>query len=108
MKYPAPHKRRIQQRTPRRSQNLLSLVGIPFSLSLFLPSDIFASDPSSDLMEMSTEDLMRVNVYTASRFKQQASEAPASVTIITVSEIQKYGYHTLANTNCDMHAKLRP
>ena len=81
MKYPAPHKRRIQQRTPRRSQNWLSLVGIPFSSISFLSSDILASDPSSDLMEMSTEDLMRVNVYTASRFKQQASEAPASVTI---------------------------
>jgi iron complex outermembrane receptor protein len=83
-------------------------VGILFSLPLFLPSGVFASDPSSDLMEMSTEDLMRVNVYTASRFEQKLSEAPASVTIITASEIQKYGWRTLTNTSCDIHAKLHP
>ena len=64
---------------------------------LLLPLCALASEPSSDLMEMSLQDLMRVNVYTASRFNQQASDAPASVTIITGSEIQKYGYRTLAD-----------
>ena len=36
-------------------------------------------------------------VYGASGFKQKVTEAPASVTIITSEEIQKYGYRTLAD-----------
>ena len=37
------------------------------------------------------------SVYGASGFKQKVTEAPASVTIITSEEIQKYGYRTLAD-----------
>ena len=36
-------------------------------------------------------------VYSASRYAQDVSEAPASVTIITADEIQRYGYRTLAD-----------
>lgn len=36
-------------------------------------------------------------VSSASGFKQKVTEAPASVTIITSEDIQKYGYHTLAD-----------
>ena len=37
------------------------------------------------------------SVYGASGFKQKVAEAPASVTIITSEEIQRYGYRTLAD-----------
>jgi outer membrane receptor for ferrienterochelin and colicins len=37
------------------------------------------------------------SVYGASGFKQKVTEAPASVTIITSEEIQKFGYKTLAD-----------
>ncbi len=37
------------------------------------------------------------SVYGASGFKQKVTEAPASVTIVTSEEIQKYGYRTLAD-----------
>ena len=37
------------------------------------------------------------SVYGASGFKQKVTEAPASVTIITSEEIQRYGYRTLAD-----------
>jgi outer membrane receptor for ferrienterochelin and colicins len=53
-----------------------------------------------DLLDMSIEDLMSVeidSVYGASGFKQKVTEAPASVTIITSEEIQKFGYRTLAD-----------
>jgi len=53
-----------------------------------------------DLLEMSVEELMSVEVATvvgASRFEQQVTEAPASVSIVTAEEIQKYGYRTLAD-----------
>lgn len=53
-----------------------------------------------NLLDMSLEDLMSIeidSVYGASGFKQKVTEAPASVTIITSEEIQKYGYRTLAD-----------
>ena len=53
-----------------------------------------------DLLDKSLEDLMSIevdSVYGASGFKQKVTEAPASVTIITSEEIQKYGYRTLAD-----------
>jgi outer membrane receptor for ferrienterochelin and colicin len=50
--------------------------------------------------DMSLEELMSLSVDTVhgvSGFKQKVTEAPASVTIITSEEIQKYGYRTLAD-----------
>jgi iron complex outermembrane receptor protein len=49
---------------------------------------------------MSLEELMSISVdsvYGASGFEQKVTEAPASVTIITSEEIQRYGYRTLAD-----------
>src|SRR5258705_7843068 len=49
---------------------------------------------------MSLEELLSLDietVYGASGFKQIVTEAPASVTIVTSDEIQKYGYRTLAD-----------
>ncbi len=56
-------------------------------------------DPRVDLTEMSLEDLMKIEVdtvYGASKYQQKVTEAPASVSIVTSDEIQKYGYRTLA------------
>ena len=53
-----------------------------------------------DFADMSLEDLMSIkidSVYGASGFTQKVTEAPASVTIITSEEIQRYGYRTLAD-----------
>jgi hypothetical protein len=56
--------------------------------------------PPIDLTEMKLEDLMNIevaSVYGASKHLQKVTEAPASVTIVTSEEIQKYGYRTLAD-----------
>jgi len=48
-----------------------------------------------DLLEMSLEDLLDMEVETASKTKEKISEIPASVVVITRKEIEKYGYSTL-------------
>lgn len=52
---------------------------------------------SPDLADMSLEELMNVEVSTASKHTQKAEEAPSSVTVITAEEIARYGYRTLSD-----------
>ena len=78
---------------------ILVVLCVPSFLSL---TTALAQDkPSSpDLFDKSLEDLMSIeidSVYGASGFKQKMTEAPASVTIITSEDIQRYGYRTLAD-----------
>ena len=57
-------------------------------------------DAAVDLSELSMEQLMQIEVekvVTASRFSQQVTEAPASMSVITSDDIRKYGYRTLAD-----------
>jgi len=57
-------------------------------------------DQTPDLMSMSLEQLMTVevdSVYGASGYKQKVSDAPASITVITADEIRRYGYRTVAD-----------
>ena len=56
-----------------------------------------AQSPAIDLGEASLEELMKVQVYSASKHFQNARDAPSSVTVITADEIQKHGYRTLAD-----------
>ncbi len=48
-----------------------------------------------DLTDLSLQDLMNVEIFSASKFLQKASEAPSSITIITAEEIQRYGYRNI-------------
>src|ERR1700732_3736591 len=71
---------------------------------LFLVSSTCAraqnNSASPSLLDKSLEELMNIQidtVYGVSRFRQKVTEAPASVTIVTSEEIQKYGYRTLAD-----------
>ena len=64
-------------------------------LLLALPAT--AQEGTKDLGEASLEELGTIQVYSASKRLQSASDAPSSVTVITADEIQKYGYRTLAD-----------
>ena len=61
---------------------------------------VSAKPTAPDLTELPLEALMDIEVpkvYGASKIEQKATEAPASVTIITADEIKKYGHRTLAD-----------
>lgn len=52
-----------------------------------------AADPS----ELSLEELINVEVFSASKFPQKVMDAPSTVTIITAADIKAYGYRNLAD-----------
>ena len=55
---------------------------------------------TANLGELPLESLMQLEVpvvSSASKFMQKATEAPASVTVISSEQIQRYGYRTLAD-----------
>jgi len=83
---PAPGKRRAGFPT---AVHLLTI--------LTLAATAIAQQGAKDLSEASLEELTNIQVYSASKHMQSASEAPASVTVVTADEIQKYGYRNLAD-----------
>lgn len=50
-----------------------------------------------DLTELPLEQLLTLEVSTASKFAQPLREAPSAVTVITAADIRAYGYRTLAD-----------
>lgn len=57
-------------------------------------------DSAPDLTELDLQELMKIKistVYGASKYEQKLTEAPASVSIVTSSDIQRNGYRTLAD-----------
>ncbi len=62
----------------------------------------FAADRAArpSVTELDIEELMKIEVqrvYGASKFEQDVTQAPSSVTIITAAQIKQYGYRTLAD-----------
>lgn len=50
----------------------------------------------NDPTQLSLEQLLDLDVQSASKFTQKASEAPSSVTVITAADIRRFGYRRLA------------
>lgn len=69
---------------------IFSFSTISLLISLFFVQASFAEYIDSDL-----EELLITKISAVSKYEQKAWEAPASVTIITAEEIEKYGYRTL-------------
>lgn len=75
-----------------RCRNVLRLLAI-FALTAMA----IAQQGPKDLSEVSLEELTNIQVYSASKHMQNASDAPSSVTVVTADEIQKYGYRNLGD-----------
>ncbi len=75
-------------------------------MAAFLLSSPFASTEAQthpptaeELMDLTIDELLDVNidkVYGASKYAQPTTQAPASITIVTSTQIQRFGYRTLA------------
>jgi iron complex outermembrane receptor protein len=72
-------------------------VALGMALSMHAVAESSTPDAQADLTSLSIEELLSVEVSTASKFPQKTTEAPANVTIITAADIKRYGYRTLAN-----------
>src|SRR5687768_10902290 len=56
----------------------------------------------SALLKLSLEDLMNIQVVTASGYLQRTSEAPATITVITAEQIEERGYEQLEDALRDV------
>ncbi|MCB0310029.1 MAG: TonB-dependent receptor plug domain-containing protein, partial [Bdellovibrionales bacterium] len=66
-------------------------------LSSFLVRQACAEEKELDLLDLDMEELLRVEVVSsASKYEQNMSEAPSSVTIITRRQIELLGYRTFS------------
>ncbi|HZW12837.1 MAG TPA: TonB-dependent receptor [Noviherbaspirillum sp.] len=56
-----------------------------------------ASEKQLDLAAMPIEQLLTLEVYSASKFVQKRSEAPATVSVVTAADIKAFGWRNLAD-----------
>ena len=65
-----------------------------------LGSILLVSTPRPALAGSAGEEMILIqelpSVFGASKYEQKPSEAPASISIVTAEEIQRYGYRTLS------------
>ena len=69
-------------------------------LAAIAPAVQAADPPSAEiaqLTDLSLEQLLDVRVTGASKYEQRASDAPASVSILTAEDFRNYGWRTLAD-----------
>lgn len=93
--------RGVRSSTSRQSDYPVWRRNRPCCIALLIAT-LFSSQataaPSSpeDLADLALEDLLQVEVSSASRFSQSIEEAPASVTVLGEDELRERGYGTLA------------
>jgi iron complex outermembrane receptor protein len=63
-----------------------------------IPSQGWSQPQAPDVSKLSIEQLFDAELTsTASKFEQQVTRAPASVTVVTADDIRQHGYRTLAD-----------
>lgn len=67
----------------------------PLAVLLLAAANACAQD--ADLTTLPLEQLMSMEVYSASRFNQKATQAPSNVTVLTSADFRAYGWRTLAD-----------
>ncbi len=67
------------------------------ALALALSTPALGRALPADLTTLPLEQLLTMEVFSASKFTQNTSDAPAVVTVISAAEISLYGWRTLAD-----------
>jgi iron complex outermembrane receptor protein len=80
----------------------IPIVTVLFSVVLVLQDTVYAQNdvsPSETLPKNGDEFLFQdiPSVYTASKYEQKVSKAPASISIVTADEIKKWGYRNFGD-----------
>ncbi len=75
---------------------LKTVMTIAIVLTITTSAQVFAQS-TKDLMEMSLDDLLNMDVTTASKTSQKASEAPSIVSVITAREIKNMGARNIVD-----------
>jgi len=82
---------------------LFLLMCLPFTISSFdTRSQTIDSLSGSEILSMSLEDLMNLEITTATKVSQKMQEVPATVRIITHEQIRERGYFTLEQIFADL------
>jgi iron complex outermembrane receptor protein len=63
----------------------------------FRAAAVHAAQDVPDLTQYSLEELVNLEVSSASKFMQKVSDAPASITVLSAREFRDYGWRTLAD-----------
>lgn len=86
--------------------NVINIGKIPLRLVcarfLFLSTTLncgqaFSAVEAYKLYDLPLDQLVNVEVVSASRFKQKSSEAPSAGEVVTSEDIRSYGWRTLAD-----------
>lgn len=90
----------IEAMTERHSVNVdlakAEVILLACALAL-CPSEPSLAIEDNQIFEMPLEQLLNIDVTTASKFPQKKMDAPAAVTVITARDIKDFGYLTLAD-----------
>lgn len=79
-----------------QNRNLLRMKYLLISVFLLSWFTTTAQDTTTiNLMNLSLEDLMKIQVETAGKTSQQIADVPASMVVVSRSEIEAYGFHSL-------------
>ncbi len=67
------------------------------ALGLHVCSPAGAAVSDQDLASLPMEQLLTLEVYSASKFVQKVSDAPSAVSVVTATDIRVFGWRTLAD-----------
>jgi iron complex outermembrane receptor protein len=81
--------------TPRRHRSSVALCAT--IMALLSVGTGHAAEPPIDLAALPIEQLLTLEVYSASKFTQKTSEAPSAVSVVTAADIKAFGWRTLAD-----------
>lgn len=80
---------------PVRRQRLACLGIMAGAMAAGVPA--FATVKPVDLAALPIEQLLTLEVYSASRFVQKVSDAPSAVSVVTAADIKAFGWRTVAD-----------